>query len=47
MTSVDRMLISMMSVLVEALDMLCAEAAESLTPRAWNLNPDNLLSSLR
>ena len=43
MVSVDRMLISMLSVSVEALEMLCAKA---LAPRAWNLNPNNLLSPL-
>ena len=46
MVSVDRMLISMLSVSVEAHDMSCAEAAEALAPQAWDLNPDYLLSPL-
>ena len=44
--SVDHMLISMLSVLVEARDMSCAVVAEALAPRAWDLKPDNLLSHL-
>ena len=47
MISVDRMLISMLSVLVEAHDMSCAVIAEALAPQAWDLNTDNLLSPLR
>ena len=42
----DCMLISILSVLVEALEMLCAEAADALAPRAGNLKPDDLLSPL-
>ena len=34
MVSVDCMLISILSVSVEALEMSCAEAAEALVPRA-------------
>ena len=41
--TVDHMLISILSVSVESLEMLCAEA---LAPQAWNLKPDNLLSPL-
>ena len=44
--SVDRMLICILSVSVEALEMSCAEAAEALAPRAWDLKPDNLPSPL-
>ena len=46
MVYVDLMLISMLSVLVEACDMLCAVVAEALVPPAWDLNPDDLLSPL-
>ena len=46
MVSVDRMLISILSVLLEALEMVCAEAAEALAHLAWDLKPDNLLSPL-
>ena len=46
MMSVDRMLISILSVLVEALEMLRDEAAEALAPRAWGLKPNDLLSCL-
>ena len=42
--SVDHMLISILSVSVQALEMLCGEAAEPLAPRAWDLKPDDLLS---
>ena len=45
MVSVDHMLISILSVSVEALEM-CAEAAETLAPQAWDLKPDDLLSPL-
>ena len=45
--SVDRMLISILSMLVEALEMLCAEADEALAPRAWYLKSDNLLNPIR
>ena len=41
--SVDSMLISIFSVPVEALEMMCAEAAEGLAPWAWDLKPDDLL----
>ena len=43
MVSVDHMLISILSMLVEALEMSCAE---TLAPCAWNLKPDDLLSYL-
>ena len=46
MVSVDRMLISIIRMWVEALKMLCAEAAEVLALQAWDLKPDNLLSLL-
>ena len=42
MVSVDRMLISILSVSVETLVMLCAEA---LAPCAWDLKPDKSLES--
>ena len=42
----DHMLISIVSMLVEALEMSCAEAVDALTPRAGNLKPDDLLSPL-
>ena len=42
----DCMLISIMSELVEALEMLCAEAAEALALQAWDLKPDDLLTPL-
>ena len=45
MVSADCMLISTMSVSVEALEMLCAEAAQALAPQAWDLKPDNFLLS--
>ena len=37
--SVDCILISILSVSVEALEMSCAEAAEVLAPQAWELKP--------
>ena len=46
MVSVDRMLISILSVLTEALELLCAKAAEALAPQAWDLKPDDLQSPL-
>ena len=46
MVSVDRMLISIVSVSVEALEMLCAVVAEALAPQACDLKADNLLSPL-
>ena len=42
MVSVDFMLISILSVSIEVLEILCAEAADALTPLAC----DNLLSPL-
>ena len=44
MASVDYMLISMLSVLVEVHDMSCTVLAEALAPWAWHLNHDDLLS---
>ena len=46
MVSVDHMIISILSVSVEAHKM-CAVVAEALAPQACNLKADNLLSSLR
>ena len=46
MVSVDHMLISMLSVSVKTLEMLCALVAEALAPRAWDLR-SNDLSPLR
>ena len=43
--SVDCMLIFILSVLDEALEMSCAEAAEALPSRSWNLQPNDLLTS--
>ena len=40
MVPVDHMLISILSVSVDALEMLCAVAAEALVPRAWDMKPD-------
>ena len=40
----DRMLISILSVSVESLDMSCTEAPFVLAPRAWEFNPEDLLS---
>ena len=45
LVTVDRMLISILSVSVEALE-LCAVAAEAWAPRIWELKPDDLLSPL-
>ena len=45
MVSVDHMLISILSMSVEALEM-CAEAAAALALRAWDLKPEDLLSPL-
>ena len=42
----DHMLISILSMLVEPLEMLCAEAADTLAPRARNLKSADLLSPL-
>ena len=36
MVYVDRMLISILFVLLKALEMLCFEAAEALAPLAWD-----------
>ena len=44
--SVDYMLISTLSVLVEAREMLCVEADEALALWACNLKPYDLLSPL-
>ena len=44
--SVSCMLISMLSVSVEACDVSCAVVAEALAPRALYLNPYALLSPL-
>ena len=46
MVSVDRMLISILSVSVEVLEMSCAVVAEALEPRAWDLKADDLHQSL-
>ena len=46
MVSVDRMVISIMSMSVETLEMLCAEAANALALWAWDLKPDDLPSPL-
>ena len=46
MVSVDRILIFMLSVSVKTLEIPCAEAAEALAHRAWDLRPDDLLSPL-
>ena len=44
MVSVDHMLISIFCISVEALEVLCAEAAEALPPQAWYLKPEDLQS---
>ena len=44
MVCVEHMLIFILSVSVEALEMLCAEV---LAPPTWNLKIDDLLSPLR
>ena len=46
MVSVYCMLISILSVSVEALEMMCAAVVEALAPRARDLKADNLLSPL-
>ena len=46
MVSVARMLISILSVSVEALEMLCVVVAEALAPQACDLKADRLLSPL-
>ena len=46
MVSVDHMLISILSVSVKALEMLCAEAAKAVAPWACDLKFDDLLSPL-
>ena len=38
----DRMLISILSMLVEALEMSCAAAVDALAPQAGDLKPDDL-----
>ena len=45
MVSVDRMLISILSLSVNTLEMLCAVVAEALAPQACDLKTDDLLSS--
>ena len=40
----DCMLISILSLLVEPLEMLCAEAADALAPRAGDFKGEDLLS---
>ena len=42
----DRMLISVLSMLFEAMEMSCAEAVEALAPQARDLKPEVLLSPL-
>ena len=42
----DSMLISILSMLVEPLEMLCAEAADALAPQVWDLKAEDLLSPL-
>ena len=44
MVSVDCMLISILSVLVEALEISCPEAAKALALWAWDLKPDDMLN---
>ena len=46
MVPVNRMLTSILSVSVKALEMLCAVVAEALAPQVWNFKPDDLLSPL-
>ena len=46
MVSVDCMLISILSLSVEALEMSCAVIAEAPAPRACDLKADDLLSPL-
>ena len=43
----DRTLISILSMSVEPLEMLCSEAVVALAPRAGDLKAENLLSLLR
>ena len=43
--SVDLMLISILSVLVEDLEMSCAGAAKALDPWAWDLKLDKFVTS--
>ena len=47
MVSVDCILISILSLSVDALEMLCTVVAEALASRACNLKADDLLSFLR
>ena len=47
MVTVDHMLMSILSVSVKALEMLCAVVAEALAHQACDLQADNLLSPLR
>ena len=46
MVSVDSMLISILSVSVEALEMSCAVVVEALAPGACDLKADDLLCPL-
>ena len=46
MLSVDRMLISILPVLVEALETSCAVVTKALAPQAWDLKADDLMSPL-
>ena len=46
MVSIDCKLISILSVSVEALEMLCAVVAEALAPLVCDLKADDLLSPL-
>ena len=46
MVYVDFMLISILSVSVEALEMLCTVVAEALAPQACDLKADDLLRPL-
>ena len=46
MVSVDHMLISILSVSIEALEMSCAVVAEALAPPACDLKVDDSLSPL-
>ena len=46
MVTVDHIFISILSVSVEALEILCAVVAKALAPRACNLKNEDLLSPL-
>ena len=47
MVSVDHMLISILSVSVEALEMSCAVVAEALAPLAYDLKAEPLAFDVR